>query len=107
MARAHLRAAAQRDVEQAVAAYRDEASLEVSLDFVGSLEAAVQSLCTHPFIGSLRYAFELDIPELRSWPLQRFPYVIFYRADDGMIDIWRVLHARRDLPAFLTADPPG
>ena len=35
--------------------------------------------------------------------------LLFYVPDDNRIDIWRVLHARRDIPAFLTADPdsPG
>ncbi|MBL8777323.1 MAG: type II toxin-antitoxin system RelE/ParE family toxin [Acidimicrobiales bacterium] len=85
--------------------YRDEAGPEIALDFVDALEVAITRLCDHPYIGSLRFAFELEIPNLRSWPLQRFPYLLFYVPDDDRIDIWRVLHARRDLPAFLTADP--
>ena len=107
MAHAHLRAAAQRDVEEAVAYYRDEAGPNVALDFVDSFEAAMRSLCDHPLMGSLRFAFELEIPDLRSWSLERFPYLVFYVLDDEAIDIWRVLHARRDIPAFLTADPPS
>ena len=85
--------------------YRDEAGPEIALDFVDALEAAITLLCDHPHIGSLRFAFELEIPNLRSWPLQRFPYLLFYVPDDDRIDIWRVLHARRDVPASLTADP--
>lgn len=104
MAHAHLRAAAERDVEVAVASYRDEAGPEVALDFVDSFEAAISHLCGHPLIGSLRFAYELEIPDLRSWSLQRFPYLVFYVPDDETIDIWRVLHAQRDIPAFLTAD---
>jgi toxin ParE1/3/4 len=106
---AQLRAAAERDVEDAVLYYLDEAGSETALDFVDALEAAITHLCDHPLIGSLRFAFELEIPNLRSWSLQRFPYLLFYLPDDNRIDIWRVLHARRDIPAFLTADPdsPG
>ena len=102
---AQLRAAAERDVEDAVAYYRDEAGPQIALDFLDALEEAITHLCDHPFSGSLRFAFELEIPNLRSWPLQRFPYLLFYVPDDDRIDIWRVLHARRDIPAFLTADP--
>jgi toxin ParE1/3/4 len=102
---AHLRAAAQHDVEEAVAYYRDEAGTDVALDFVDSFEAAIGSLCDHPLTGSLRFAFELEIPDLRSWSVQRFPYLVFYVPDDETIDVWRVLHNRRDIPAFLTADP--
>jgi toxin ParE1/3/4 len=39
---------------------------------------------------------------VRSWPLQRFPYLVFSVLDDEAVDIWRVMHARRDIPAFLT-----
>ncbi|MEZ5244540.1 MAG: type II toxin-antitoxin system RelE/ParE family toxin [Acidimicrobiales bacterium] len=106
---AELRAAAERDVDEAVAYYRDEAGSQTALDFIDSLEAAIAHLCAYPLSGSLRFAFELDIPDLRSWTLQRFAYLVFYVPDDGRIDIWRVLHGSRDIPAFLAGDPdsPG
>ena len=103
---AQLRAAAEQDIAEAMAYYRDEEGLEVALDFVDALEATIADVCDYPLIGTLRFAFELEIPDLRSWSLQRFPSLIFYVPDDDRIDIWRVLHARRDIPAFLTADPP-
>lgn len=103
---AQLRAVAEHDVEEAVAHYRSEAGPETALGFVDELEAAITHLCEYPLIGSLRFAFELDIPDLRCWPLQRFPYLLFYVPDDDRIDIWRVLHARRDIPAYLTAESP-
>lgn len=105
MVRAHLRAAAQRDIEGAVGYYRYEAGSDTALAFIDSYEAAVRSLCRHPRMGSLRFAFELEIPDLRSWSLDRFPHLIFYVFDDESIDIWRVLHARRDIPTFLAG--PG
>jgi toxin ParE1/3/4 len=102
---AQLRAAAERDVEDALVYYRDEAGPQIALDFLDALEAAVTHLCQYPLSGSLRFAFELEIPDLRSWTLQRFPYLVFYVPDDDRIDIWRVLHDRRDIPTFLTTDP--
>lgn len=109
LVQAQLRAAAERDVEQAVDCYRDEAGPQIALDFLDGLEAAITHLCEHPLSGSLRLAFELEIPDLRSWTLQRFPRLLFYVPDDDRIDIWWVLHARRDIPTFLTVDPdhPG
>ena len=101
---AQLRAAAERDVADALSYYCDEAGADTALDFVDALETAITNLCDHPLSGSLRFAFELEIPNLRSWPLQRFPSLLFYVPDDNRIDIWRVLHARRDIPAFLSAD---
>ena len=101
-----LRALAAADIEAAVDHYREEAGPQTALDFVDALEAAVNHLRYHPNSGSLRFAFELEIPGLRSWSLQRFPYLIFYVPQDDRIDIWRVLHARRDIPAHLTAELP-
>ena len=103
---ANLRALAATDIEAAVTHYRDEAGPKAAHDFVNALEAAITHLRRHPLTGSLRFAFELEIPALRSWPLQEFPYLIFYVPGDDRIDIWRVLHARRDIPAHLTSDPP-
>lgn len=104
MVKAELRSLAIDDIDAAALHYRNEAGLTTALAFVDALEAAVGHLQQHPLTGSLRFAFELEIPELRSWPLQRFPYLVFYVAGDELVDIWRVLHSRRDVPAFLTSD---
>ncbi|MDH3731368.1 MAG: type II toxin-antitoxin system RelE/ParE family toxin [Acidimicrobiia bacterium] len=101
-----LRAVAAEAIEAAVNYYRPEAGPETALPFVDSFETAIDHLSRHPFTGSLRFAFELEIPELRSWRLERFPYLVFYVAGDDLIDIWRVLHVRRDVPAHLTDEPP-
>ena len=101
-----LRALAAADVDSAVIYYRTEAGPAVALDFVEALEAASGHLGRHPRAGSLRFAYELDIPDLRCWSLRRFPYLVFYLADqDDRIGVWRVLHARRDIPASLATDP--
>ena len=69
--------------------------------FVDALEAAYRHIARHPASGSSRYAHELDLPDLRSWPLSRYPFLVFYVECPQHIDVWRVLHTRRDLPAWL------
>jgi toxin ParE1/3/4 len=44
---------------------------------------------------------ELEIPALRCWQLERFPYLVFYVERDDHIDVWRVLHGHRDIPAWM------
>ncbi|MGB3411214.1 MAG: type II toxin-antitoxin system RelE/ParE family toxin [Microthrixaceae bacterium] len=100
-----IRELAAADIDAAVAYYRSEATTAVAYDFVKSLEAAVGHLQKHPLTGSLRFAFELGIPNLRSWPLAKFPYLIFYVPAGSQTDIWRVLHAKRDIPTFLAPNP--
>jgi toxin ParE1/3/4 len=43
----------------------------------------------------------VKIDGLRTWPLKRFPHLLFYVAGDTRIDVWRLLHASRDIPAWL------
>jgi len=98
------RESASRDVEDAIDFYLSEAGEQVALGFVEALEQAYHQIASQPAIGSPRYAHELNLPGLRSWPLQRYPYLIFYVDLPSHIDIWRVLHSQRDIPAWLQED---
>ena len=68
---AQLRATAEQDIEEAVACYRDEAGLETALDFIDALEAAIADLCDSRLIGTLRFAFELEIGEAPEGPARQ------------------------------------
>ncbi|MDP3482199.1 MAG: type II toxin-antitoxin system RelE/ParE family toxin [Sulfuricella sp.] len=92
---------AQRDVEDAVDHYLNEASEQVALGFIDALEQAYKHITRHPATGSTRYAHELDLPGLRSWPLKHYPFLIFYVEQSAHLDIWRVLHGQRDIPSWL------
>ena len=99
-----LRQLAADDIDTALNYYRREAGESLATRFVDALEAELSRLSQHPLIGSLRYSYELDIPALRSWRLAAFPYIVFYIDRAESVDVWRVLHARRDIPAWLA--PP-
>jgi len=51
--------------------------------------------------GAPRYAHELNMPDLRFWLVLGYPYVVFYVERDDHVDVWRVLHAKRDIPAWM------
>jgi toxin ParE1/3/4 len=95
------RVRANLDVEEAIDFYLREAGEKVALGFVDALERAYAQIARHPATGSLRYAYELNLPGLRTWPLQRYPHLIFYLERADHIDVWRVLHGKRDLPVWL------
>jgi toxin ParE1/3/4 len=95
------RIVALRDVEDAVDYYLNEASEQVALGFIDALEQAYTHIARHPTTGSTRYAHELDLPELRSWPVKRYPFLVFYVERPDHIDVWRVLHGQRDIPSWL------
>ena len=72
-----LRAAAHRDVDEAVAHYVAEGGTEVALGFIDALEDAFRHVADNPGSGSPRYGQELNLPGLRSWPLKPYPHIVF------------------------------
>lgn len=88
---------ARRDVEAAVDYYILEAGTEVALGFIDALEAAYDLIARHPETGSPQYGYELGLPDLRSISLKRYPYIVFYRDQKDHVDVWRVLHGKRDI----------
>jgi toxin ParE1/3/4 len=36
--------------------------------------------------------------------LTRYPYLLFFMELDDHIDVWRVLHGKRDIPVWLAKD---
>ncbi|HEY9067576.1 MAG TPA: type II toxin-antitoxin system RelE/ParE family toxin [Burkholderiaceae bacterium] len=100
------RARADTDVEAAIDHYLTE-SAEIALGFVDALEAAYAHIRRAPATGSPRYAHELNLPGLRFWPCRRYPYLVFYLERRERIEIWRVLHASRDIPQWLQDEGQG
>ena len=94
------------DVDDAIDHYRREAGEATALSFVGALEKAFDHLSRHPASGSLRYAHELELPELHFWSLKRFPFLIFYLDRPDHVDVWRILHGERDIPSWLHEPVP-
>lgn len=92
---------ARQDVDDAVAYYLAEHAAAAALGFIDALEEAYAHIGRHPGTGSPRYGHELNLPGLRSWPLTRYPYLVFYVEHPHHVDVWRVLHGQRDIPAWM------
>jgi len=93
---------ANRDVDEAIAHYLSEGAQQAALGFIDALEQAyVVHIGRHPATGSSRYAHELNLPGLQFWPLARYPHLVFYIERGDHIDVWRVLHGQRDIPAWM------
>ncbi|AEG01742.1 type II toxin-antitoxin system RelE/ParE family toxin [Methylomonas methanica] len=95
---------ANQDVENAIDYYLSENADQAALGFIDALEKAYTHISRHPETGSSRYAHELNLPNLRFWPLTRYPHLVFYVERDGYIDVWRVLHGQRDIPDWMKPD---
>ena len=92
---------ARQDVEDAVVRYLAEGAGAAALGFIDAVEKAYGQIGRHPATGSPRYAHELNLPGLRSWPLTRYPYLVFYVERSDHVDVWRVLQGQRDIPAWM------
>lgn len=88
-------------MDDAIAWYLSEDAEAAAIGFIDALEAAYSHIGQHPSTGALRYAHELNLPGLRSWALDRFPYLVFYVEQPDHIDVWRVLHGARNIPAWM------
>ena len=95
------RAPTTRDVEDAIEYDLNAGAEQAALGFLDALEQAYAHIGRHSATGSPRYGHELNLPGLRSWPLTRFPYLVFYVERPDHIDAWRLLHASRNIPAWM------
>jgi toxin ParE1/3/4 len=92
---------AERDLDEASAHYLREGGERLAFKFVDAIDRAYDHVWRHPATGSSHYAIELRMPGLRFWRVNRFPYLVLYAESSERIDVWRVLHCRRDIPAWM------
>ena len=95
------RTAAVRDIEAATDYYLVEAGEGAAMGLLEALEAAYRQLAQHPAAGSPLYGELLNIEGLRSWTLGRYPYLVLYIERPDHVDVWRIVHGRRDVPPLL------
>ena len=92
------------DVEAAAEHYWSAVSATQTQRFLNALEETYQHISRFPGSGSPRYAPIVDVPDLRSWPVKGFPYLVLYAEQASSIDIYRLLHTACDIPESLSED---
>ena len=85
------------DVHDIICHDREQAATTVAENFAIEIDEAYARLRQHPNIGSPRPALDLDIDGVKSWALKRFPHQIFYEIQNDHVELWRILHPRRDI----------
>lgn len=96
------RAQARSDADAAIEHYSKEAGVDVALGFIDALEHVYGLIGEVPAAGSPRWAHELNLPGLRSCRLKGYPWLVFYIELEQHIDVWRLLHAKRDIPGWMS-----
>jgi toxin ParE1/3/4 len=76
--------------------YFSEASAEIADRVVGQIVMAARRVAGLPFSGRPRDDLKVGLRATLA-----HPYVVFYRVTESGVEIVRVLHERRNLPAAL------
>jgi toxin ParE1/3/4 len=96
----YLSQVARKDLQDALLSYElqnSELAVDGCLDALGK---AYQQISKFPKSGSTRTGSEVNLPGLRSWPLTRYPFLLFYKEEIDQIDCWRLLHEKRDISSY-------
>lgn len=89
-----------------IACYIAESNPDAGERFVDAAYATFRFLATHPELGRPRRFANSTLTGLRSWRVAKFPrHLIFYRFQDGVVEIFRVVHGARDLDALFRDTP--
>jgi toxin ParE1/3/4 len=95
--------AADHDVDE-VAAYFAKESIEQATRFYDAVSATYKMILEAPNRWPFYGLTHPRLRELRKRSVVGFRnYLVFYRIDADMVEIVRVLHGARDLPAIFTA----
>jgi toxin ParE1/3/4 len=88
---------AKRDLRDVWRYYERVASVEIADKILGEINKAGERLSDQALMWHAR---DEVLPGLRSVLVH--PYTIFYRVNDGVVEIVRVLHERRDFAAIFS-----
>ncbi|MGB0723707.1 MAG: type II toxin-antitoxin system RelE/ParE family toxin [Gammaproteobacteria bacterium] len=92
---------AKDDIAEILIYLRAEASPTVSRQFLEALDKTTNRLREHPHLGSHRTFTSPLLRHIRMIPISDFSrHLLFYLSDQDCIDVIRVVHGARDLPAL-------
>ena len=95
------RLAAKQDVSQAAREVRKTAGTETANRFLDDFDHIIERLQRSPELGPSWPTSNPELHGLRRVIFRNFPYSVFYRPTDTILEIVRVLHHSRDIPALL------
>jgi toxin ParE1/3/4 len=101
-----FRRKAEEDIED-IAYYIAQDNVRAAEAFREALENACFLLAERPEIGPLRSFGNPRLSDVRLWPIRGFErYLLFYRVAGDTLDVIRVVHGARDLPALFEETEP-
>ena len=91
------------DLIEILAHLREEASAQLAQEFLDAVGVTTGRLVDHPELGVRRSYRSPLLRNVRMISLPKFSkYLLFYRSEDGVIHIIRLIHGGRDLEALFS-----
>ncbi|MDH0866397.1 type II toxin-antitoxin system RelE/ParE family toxin [Mitsuaria sp. GD03876] len=97
--RLFLHPQAARDLHEIRAYYQEEGGALPAEALQAEVTRALRHIARAPGTGSPRYRRLLEVTDVRTWRLTKFPHLVFYLDRHGSAHIVRVIHERRDIPS--------
>lgn len=75
---------------------------DTALNFFDAARQTFNQLAKNPGIGTIYEVSKPELQGLRRWKVKRFnKYMVFYRYDDDLVEIIRILYAGRNILLIL------
>ncbi|KAA1257377.1 Plasmid stabilization system protein [Rubripirellula obstinata] len=99
--RPYWRPIAWQDIE-GHAVYVGQGDPSAGQRFIDCVEETVENLCVHPELGAIYESAELRLGDIRATLVSDFKrHAVFYRVEDRMIDVVRVLGRGQNMDMLL------
>lgn len=98
-----VRPEAEADIDAAAGFYASEGDVELGLRFFDAVQRTFDTLVGQPHLGRVQEWVASRLRGCRRWPVaQPFDvHQVFYLPSESRVEIVRVLHGARDVPALL------
>ncbi len=89
------------DIKDVLSHYQAQQTYQAGEAFLIELDRCLKFVRTFPKAGSLRLGHELGRRNIRTWPMNKFPFLLLYKETQSRVAILRVLHQSSDIPRWL------
>ena len=89
------------DIDDVLSHYQAQQAFQAGESFLTELAKCLTFVQTFPKAGSLRLGYEVGRRNIRTWPMNKFPFLLLYREAQNKVDILRVLHQSSDIPRWM------
>jgi toxin ParE1/3/4 len=89
------------DIKNALSHYQVQKSFQTGEAFLTELGRCLEFVKTFPKAGSLRLGHEVGRRDIRTWPMNKFPFLLLYKETRNKVDVLRVIHQRSDIPRWV------